>query len=406
MGPKEGNRLMKKTPKEELNRRISALQQRMESGEIDGALIVQNTDLFYFTGTVPQGYLFIPSSGEPLFFVRRNVDSIRNESDLNVIIPIGGLRELPGLLAEHGYPQIKRLGMELDVLPVNLYLRYLDVVKPGEIVDVWPSIQAVRSVKSEYEIGLIKEVAVLADFMVATCRNNLKEGLTDIELAAAIEAAARKRGHQGYVRMRTFNQEVYWGHLISGPDAADLTFTDSTTGGHGLYNAFPQSSGWRTIRRQEPVITDMGAVMYGYCVDQTRTLSLGPLPDKLDNAYKVSLNIQYELGKMIEPGVSVGDLFSKAQIAAESHHLGEHFLGYGTRRLGFCGHGVGLELDEYPVIARGGKALLASGMVIAVEPKFNFPGEGVVGVEDTFVVTEKGSQRLTNASYVVDVTQR
>jgi Xaa-Pro aminopeptidase len=109
---------------------------------------------------------------------------------------------------------------------------------------------------------------------------------------------------------------------------------------------------------------------------------------------------------MIQPGVSVGDLFSKAQSMAESFSLGEHFLGYGNRRLGFCGHGIGLELDEYPVIAKGGKALLASGMVIAIEPKFNFPGEGVVGVEDTFVVTDKGSQRLTNASYVVDVTQR
>ncbi len=397
---------MKKTPKEELSRRIRALQRSMESGDIDGALIVQNADLFYFTGTVPQGYLFVPPLGEPLFLVRKNADSIRNESDLDNIIPIGGLRELPGLLAQHGYSQIKRLGMELDVLPVGLYLRYLDIMKPAEIVDIWPSIQTVRAVKSEYEIGLMKEVASLSDFMVATCRNNLKEGLADIELAVAVEAAARTRGHQGYVRTRAFNQEVYWGHLISGPDAADLNFVESTTGGHGLSNAFPQGSGWRTIRRQEPVIFDLLAVIYGYGVDQTRTLSLGPLPNKLDDAYKVSLNIHYELGKMIQPGVSVGDLFSKAQSMAESFSLGEHFLGYGNRRLVFCGHGIGLELDEYPVIAKGGKALLASGMVIAIEPKFNFPGEGVVGVEDTFVVTDKGSQRLTNASYVVDVTQR
>jgi len=406
MGLKEGYRLTKKTPKEELSRRIGALQRSMESGDIDGALIVQNADLFYFTGTVPQGYLFVPPLGEPLFLVRKNADSIRNESDLDNIIPISGLRELPGLLAQHGYSQIKRLGMELDVLPVGLYLRYLDIMKPAEIVDIWPSIQAVRAVKSEYEIGLMKEVASLSDFMVATCRNNLKEGLTDIELASAVEAAARTRGHQGYVRTRAFNQEVYWGHLISGPDAADLNFVESTTGGHGLSNAFPQGSGWRTIRRQEPVIFDLLAVIHGYGVDQTRTLSLGPLPNKLDDAYKVSLNVHYELGKMIQPGVSVGDLFSKAQSMAESFSLGEHFLGYGNRRLGFCGHGIGLELDEYPVIAKGGKALLASGMVIAIEPKFNFPGEGVVGVEDTFVVTDKGSQRLTNASYVVDVTQR
>lgn len=396
---------MKKTPKEELYRRVTALQRRMETGEIDGALIVQNADLFYFTGTVPQAYLFIPPSGGPLFFVRRNADRIRNESELDIIIPIGGLRELPELLAAHGYSRIKRLGMELDVLPVNLYFRYLDIMKPAEIIDIWPSIQSVRAVKSDYELGLMKEVAGLSDFMVATCRNNLGEGITDLELAATIEAAARAQGHQGFVRTRAFNQEVYWGHLISGPDAADLNFVDSTTGGYGLSNAFPQGSGWRTIGRQEPVIFDFLASMYGYCVDQTRTLSLGPLPHKLDNAYKVALEIHYKLGKMIQSGVSVGELFSEAQRMAESHHLGEHFLGHGNRRLGFCGHGIGLELDEFPVIAKGGKVLLASGMVIALEPKFNFPGEGVVGIEDTFVVTDKGNQRLTNASYVVDVTQ-
>jgi Xaa-Pro aminopeptidase len=396
---------MKKTPRDELYGRIKALQRCMERGEIDGALIVQNADLFYFTGSVPQGYLFIPSSGEPILLVRRIAERIRSESELDNIIPIGGLRELPGMLANHVHPRLKRIGMELDVLPVNIYLRYLDVMKPAEIVDIWPFIQAVRAVKSDYEIALMKEVASLSDFMVTTCRNNLREGVADVELAATIEAAARTRGHQGFVRTRAFNQEVYWGHLMSGPDAAALNFVESTTGGYGLSNAFPHGAGWRTIRGKEPVVIDFLASMHGYGVDQTRTLSIGPLPDKLDNAYKVSLSIQNKLGRMIKPGLSVGELFSEAEDMAKSHNLGDYFLGYGDRRIAFCGHGIGLELDEFPVILRGGKTTLAPGMVIALEPKFNFPGEGVVGVEDTFVVTDKGNQRLTNASYVVDVTQ-
>ncbi|HET6461005.1 MAG TPA: Xaa-Pro peptidase family protein [Syntrophales bacterium] len=395
---------MKKTPKEELYSRISALQGRMKSGEIDGALIVQNADLFYFTGSVPQGYLFIPSAGEAILLVRRTAERIRSESELDNIVPIGGLRELPRMLAGHGHRRLKRIGMELDVLPVNIYLRYLNVMKPAEIVDIWPSIQAVRAVKSDYEIGLIKEVVALSDFMVATCRDNLREGITDVELAATIEAAARTRGHQGFVRTRGFNQEVYWGHLMSGPDAAALNFVESTTGGYGLSNAFPHGAGWRAIKRQEPVIFDLLASKYGYGVDQTRTLSIGTLPDKLDNAYKVSLSIHNKLSRMIKPGISVGELFSEAEGVAISHSLGDYFLGYGDRRIAFCGHGLGLELDEFPVILRAGRTTLAPGMVIALEPKFNFPGEGVVGVEDTFVVTDKGSQKLTNASYVVDIT--
>ena len=404
-GIKIKERKMTKTPKEELSRRIQALQSRMESANIDGALILQNTDLFYFTGTIQQAYLFIPPAGPPLFFVRKNINRVRNESELDFIIPAGGLRQLPGLLADHGYPQIKRLGMELDVLPANLYFRYRDTMKPAEIVDVWPSIQDVRAVKSAYEISLMKEVATLSDFMVNTGRRNLREGMTDVELSSIVEGAARARGHQGFVRTRSFNQEVYWGHLISGPDAADPAFVDGTTGGYGLSNAFPHGSGWRSIGQHEPVIFDLLAAKYGYYIDQTRTFCIGPLPDKLDRAYNAALDIHHRIEEMICPGVSVAQLFSKADQIAQSHDLGKHFMGHGNEQLPYCGHAIGLELDEFPAIAKQGKTILSPGMVLALEPKFHFPNEGVVGVEDTFVVMDKGSQKLTGASYIVDVTQ-
>jgi len=326
---------MEKTPKEELYRRVHALQTRMESANIDGALIVQNADLFYFTGTVQQAYLFIPSAGEPIFLVRKNIARVRDESYLNRIVTIEKLKHLPGLLAEQGYPQIKRIGMELDVLPVNLYFRYRDTIKPAEIVDIWPSIQAVRAVKASYEIGILKEVAALSDFMVDTGRKNLREGMTDVELSSIVEGAARARGHQGFVRTRAFNQEVYWGHLISGPDAADPAFVDGTTGGHGLSHAFPHGSGWRHIRQHEPVIFDLLAAKYGYFIDQTRTFSLGPLPKKLDRAYNVALDIQDRMAEMIRPGVSVAQLFSKAEQIAQSHGLGEHFMGHSNEQLSY-----------------------------------------------------------------------
>ncbi len=396
---------MKKTPKEELYRRVKALQGRMVAEGIDGALIVQNADLFYFTGTVQQAYLFVPPGGEPLFFVRKDGERIRNVSALNRIITVENPRDLPELLAANGYPRINRLGMELDILPVNIYLKYLDTIKPAEIIDIWPSIQAVRAVKSDYEIGLLKEAALLSDFMVAVGRENIREGITDIELVAKVEAAARARGHQGFVRMRAFNQEIYWGHLISGPDAAEPSFILSPTGGHGLSNAFPQGAGRHVIGRHEPVIFDLVAALHGYYVDQTRTLSLGSLPGKLADACKVALEIQNKMGEMIRPGILLEELFSVAQQTAESRRLGEHFMGYGNQRVAFCGHGIGLELDEFPVITKGEKTPLCPGMVIVLEPKFHFPGEGVVGVEDTFVVTDKGNEKITNASYEVEVIQ-
>jgi Xaa-Pro dipeptidase len=396
---------MPRTPKEELYRRIGALQSGMAKEEIDGALIVHNTNLFYFAGTIQPGYLFIFREGEPLFFVKKNRDRALLESGLNHIIPVSGTGDLPGLLADHGYTRINKLGMELDVLPVNHYFRYVDTIQPAEMADIWPSVQKIRVIKSEYEVNLIRDVALLSDFMVKAGRRNLREGITEIELAAVVEAEARARGHQGFVRMRSFNQETYWGHLISGPDAAYPAFIESPTGGYGLSNAFPQGAGWRSIREHEPVIFDLLACMYGYYVDQTRTLALGPLPDKLQSAYEVALEIERELEDMMQPGTSVEDLFLKARNIAGTRGLEEHFMGYGKSRVGFCGHGIGLELDEFPVIMKGEKAVLSPGMILVVEPKFHFPETGVVGVEDTFVVTNDGSQKLTNASYIVDVTK-
>jgi Xaa-Pro dipeptidase len=393
-----------KTPGEELYRRIGALQSVMASVDVDSALIVHNTNLFYFTGTVQQSYLFIPCEGAPIFFVRKNRDRALLESELKNIVPVSGMGELRKLLADNGYTRIRRLGMELDVLPVNNYFRYLDAIKPEKIIDIWPSVQRIRSVKSEYELNLMREVAVLSDFMVRMGRRRLREGITEIELAAAVEAAARTRGHQGFVRMRSFNQEIYWGHLLSGPDAAYPAFIDSPTGGYGLSHAFPQGAGWRAVKRNEPVIFDLLACMYGYYVDQTRTLAVGSLPDKLEKAHNVALEIEKALEDMIKPGTAVETLYEKARQIAGKRGLDEHFMGYGKTRAGFCGHGIGLELDEFPVITKGEKTIIQPGMVLVLEPKFHFSGRGVVGVEDTFVVTDRGSQKLTHTTYAVDVT--
>jgi len=376
----------------------------MQKEGIDGALIVHNPNLFYFTGTVHQAYLFIPREGDPLFFIRKNHERARLESALDYIIPVKGPSDLPKLMAGHGYAKLNTLGMELDVLPANHYFRYVDIFKPSDIVDVWPCIQEVRALKSAYERTLMQEVAVLSDFMVETGRKGLREGITEVGLASIVEAAARARGHEGFIRMRSFNQEGYWGHLLSGPDAAYFTFIESPTGGRGLSHAFPQGAGLRRIRRNEPVIIDLVSCKYGYLIDQTRTMSLGPLPGEMEDAYNVSLEIIGTLEEIIQPGIPVGLLFEKAQQIAGAHGLENRFMGYGNRRIAFCGHGIGIELDEFPVVMKGGKAILRSEMTIALEPKFHFPGAGVVGVEDTFVVTDHGSQKLTHAHYAVDVT--
>jgi len=387
------------TPKVELSRRTGALQERLVASGIDGALIVDNVNLFYFSGTVQQAFLFVPAEGETLLFVRKNPDRVKNESFLDQIIPVKGIRQLRERLSDFGYRRIARLGLELDVLPVNHYFRYLRELTPGEIVDVWPAVQTVRTVKSEYEIGLMRKAAVLADHIVEAARCFLREGISEIELVAEVEKAARSRGHQGLVRMRGFNREVYWGHLVSGPDAADPSFIDFATGGRGLTTAFPSGSGWRMIQQHDPVMVDLAAGLNGYIADESRTLCLGGLSERLDHAYRVAREIEGVLEAMIRPGIEAGAIFAEAERIATAHGLEGHFMGYGSQKAGFVGHGIGLELNELPVFMPANTMVLEKRMVCALEPKFTFPDEGVVGVEDVFVVTEEGSEKLTSASY-------
>jgi len=389
----------KKTPRSELLARLEKLQMNMAAADVDGALIVENIDLFYFSGAIQQACLFIPQEGSPLFFVRKNPERACIDSALETIIPVKSFQEIPQIMADRGIGRIRKLGMELDVLPVNHYLRWRQTLNPNEIVDIWPAIQKVRMIKSSYEIGIIRTAAKLADFMVATARANLRVGIQEVELAAIVEGEARKRGHQGLVRTRGFNQEVYWGHLLSGPEAASLTFVDSPTGGMGLSPASPQGSGFRKIGRLEPVIMDLVGAVDGYIVDQTRTFFIGFPPKVLFRAYEAAIEIENALAAAIRPGVLTGDIFRQAQQMAADFDLEEHFMGYGNQRAGFCGHGAGLELDEAPVISAADNTPLAAGMILALEPKFSFPDLGVVGVEDTFLVTETGVEKLTGADY-------
>lgn len=394
---------MRLTPRSELEQRCQRLQEEMKKADVEAALIIQNAGLFYLTGSIQPGYLFVPVEGQPLFFVRKNPERAKEESALEQIISIRNPREMAKLITEFGLRLPQTLAMELDVLPVNQYFRLQEVFKPSEIKDISPLLRHTRAFKSPYEIEIMRDAARLSDLVITTARVNLQEGITEIELAARIEAAARAAGHQGFVRMRAFNQESYWGHLISGPDAALSSFADSPTGGKGLTPAFPQSASTRRIQRQEPVVVDMCGAVDGYIVDQTRTLSLGPLPDPLHHAYTTSLVIQKEVEGMIKPGIKCQDLYNRALQIAKDAGLEEHFMGWGANRAAFCGHGVGIELDELPVITPGSSMELAPGMVFALEPKFTFPGLGVVGVEDTFVVTKHGNEKLTSSPYEYEV---
>ncbi|MGM0689024.1 MAG: M24 family metallopeptidase [Bacillota bacterium] len=389
------------TPKDELFKRIKKLQRMMQKDGIGGALVVQRTDLFYFSGTGQDAHLLVPAEGEPVLAVKKSVARAEQESSLDNIVPFEGWDKLYAMVNDL-IPAGSQIGLETDVLPANLYFRYENLLEKYKIIDISKRIRQIRAIKSEYEISLMLEAAKISESVFSQAREVIRLGLTEVELAGLLELHARTLGHQGAVRMRGFNQELYYGHIMAGENAAAISFFDGPTGGSGLNPSFPQGAGAAVIKQNEPILIDFVSVLGGYMVDQTRIFCLGEVPLHLQEAYKNAVLIRDALSKMGKPGIKGSALYKKAEEMAREAGLANHFMGY-TEKVSFIGHGVGLELDEMPVIAGSLDQTLEKGMVFALEPKFIFPGEGTVGIEDTFVVNSTHLRQLTGYSDHIQV---
>lgn len=383
------------TPGEELEHRIAGLQRRLSSQQIDAALIGQNVDLFYFTGSMQSGMLVVPAAGRPIYAVRRVFERATRESALDQIVPFERFAQLPGLVAQAAGRGARRIGLELDVLPVVVRDRIAAGFTDVEWADVSGAIRTVRGVKSAYELEKIRASAKLSALILETAMQSLREGITELDFSGRIEAAARRAGHQGRVPMRGWNQEVFFGQLSSGAAAALQSFPDIPLAGEGPSAASPIGAGRRRIVAGEPVILDYVAALDGYLCDQTRTLSIGTLPEKFSRAHDAAVAILTDVQSAIRPGATPEALYRRALDRAAALGFADAFMGHGPLRARYLGHGVGLDLDEWPVLAEGWRDPLEQGHVFCVEPKMVFPGEGAVGIEDQYAVTADGVERLT-----------
>ena len=390
---------MRLTPKNELDARYRKLQQYMAAEGLDAVIILQNADLFYFTGTIQSGNLYVPVEGEPIYMVRRDLRRAEKESGLKQIVPFASMREMPGILSRFGYREPQRVGMEFDVVPVAFFEKYRKVYPNARFSDATNLIRRVRMIKSPYEIDIMRDAARQVDSVYRKAREIIREGMTDVELAAELEYVARLGGHLGLIRMRTFNGEMMFGHTFSGADGAVPAYTDTPLGGVGPNPSFGQGAGCKPIGRGEPIIVDFAGSIDGYLVDQTRLFAVGDLPAWLRTGYEDMLAVQEMMKQLVRPGAAWGDIYDSCLELAVELGYQDHFMGCKGSQVSFIGHGIGVEIDEYPFLARGfSEMVMEAGMVFAFEPKLVFPGVGSVGIENTFYLSENGLERLTFSS--------
>ncbi len=381
----------------ELSRRSKVAADAASEAGLDGLLILQDCDIYYFTSTAQSGALFISGNGEGVFFAIRDFERARAESRFPNIVPLKSLKLLPDALMESGFNDLKTVGLEFDVLPVKNYLYLKKLFPKMEFADASPIIRKVRSVKSPEERKLMVKAGQMHTEMFKALPSLFTPGAREIDVSAEIEAFFRKSGHQGVIRMRGFNQKLFYGLALSGRSGAVPSTLDGPVSGPGLTPSFPQGASAKVIGANEAILVDMVSAFEGYIADGARMLYIESLPEKAVEAYDRSLEIEKRVVSLARSGAITGEIYEEANRVADESGFGENFMGLPGKNVPFVAHGIGLELDELPVIARGGKDALEVGNVIALEPKFVFEDIGAVGIENSYFIGPDGPEPLTKA---------
>ena len=376
----------------ESEQRVTRMQKELQAKGIDGALFIFPIDIYYFSGTRQTSTLWIPAQGKPILLVRKSFARAKSEGVIEDTRPFPSSKEFPALFAE----EIKKVGFTFDVAPVQQYNFYAKLLPGRELVDISSINRDLRSVKSDWELEQMRNSGARICPVFKEVPSFLKEGMREVDLAAEFEYRLRKAGSEGIVRLRAFNQELFLGLAVASTTAGNPGFFDGAVTGRGLSSAAPHGASVEKIGANAPVLLDYTGIFNGYHVDMTRMFAIGKLSAELERAFATSLAIQKYLVDNLKPGVICEDLFFKAAEMAEAAGLGQNFMGAPGENARFVGHGVGLELDELPVLAQGFKVPLRAGQTIAIEPKFVLPGLGVIGIENTFAVSSQGGEKITD----------
>jgi Xaa-Pro dipeptidase len=383
------------TPKEEIEARHATLRKKMAEGGMDAFLVAQKMDYFYLSGTAQDALLFVPLEGKPLLMVKRELERARIESPLEDVVPIRSFRELSSLVKKHMGREPSVLGVEMDILPARDYFRFQSLFSGSRLVDGSQIIRDIRKIKSPFEIDFMRKAGDIGKKVYDEAKKILKQGMSEIEFGGHLEAVAKANGHEGLLRVRSFNYEAYSWHVLSGPTGGIVSQSDSPMGGLGLSPAFPVGASLRRMKAHEPILVDFGICYHGYQADETRMFSIGKMGRKFIDAYKACREIHDAVLSETRPGSDCESIFTNTLKLAEKLGYKESYLGPQGHQTRFIAHGIGLELNELPFLAQGQSYPLEEGMTFAVEPKIVFPGQGSVGVENTVLVAAKGYEILT-----------
>ena len=372
----------------ELKLRRDKIRSLMTLQGIDAALITCNANLIYTYGCVVSGYLYLPLHSPALLFFKRP-NNIKGEHSF----PIRKPEQIVDILKEQGLPLPSKLMLEGDELPHTEYMRLASLFPDAEIVNGTPLIRQARSIKTAVETEMFRRAGIAHAKAYEQIPSVYRPGMTDIEFSIEIERLMRQQGCLGIFRIFGRSMEIFMGSVLAGDNAECPSPYDFALGGQGLDPSIPGGANKTPLQEGQSVMVDLGGNFNGYMHDMSRVFSVGILPEEAYAAHRVCLDVQEAIAGMARPGTVCEDLYQAAIEIVSKAGFADKFMG--TRQQAkFIGHGIGLEINEQPVIAPRVKQELEPGMVFALEPKIVLPGIGPVGIENSWVVTNDGIEKL------------
>lgn len=379
--------------KEELSKDLLIRQQRLQSAmqsmNIEGCILTTAVNVFYMTGMVYNGYYYLPIEGQPVHFVKRPED-VSFDNTIYIRKPEQITDELKNL--GNSIPQ--SVLIETDVISFGECSRLLNTFGLKEAANASTLMRKVRSVKTEFELEQVRLCARKHEAVYKMIPSVYKDGMTDIEFQIEIERLMRLHGSLGLFRSYGENMDIYMGSLLTGENAEAPSPFDFALGGAGTSPILPLGASGQKIKKGNTIMVDMAGNYTPWMTDMTRVFSVGKTLDLAYRAHQVSIEISNKVMDIAKPGVSCAELYNIAMEAVVKNNLEPYFMGT-KQQAKFVGHGVGLEINEPPVLTPRSKELLEPNIVFALEPKFVIPEVGAVGIENTYLVTLDGLEKLT-----------
>ena len=275
------------TPEQEITNRIVCLKQKMEDTNIQALFLTHKPDIFYFSGTAQDCYLYINLDHEPVLFVKRYFPRAKQESCLENIVQISSIKQIPEKIRELHLKLPKTCGLAFDVVPVRDFHFYQTLFSVTKFMDRTNIINGCKQIKSSYEIEQIKNTGRLSEKTFTYIQENIRPGISEMEFAGEFETFARKFGHSGILLNRHYRADGYPFHLLSGESGGFAGSLDSPCCGTGTSITHPYGAGAKKLQKNEPVLIDFGTVLNGYHMDETRMFVMGDMEKKAMDAQKL-----------------------------------------------------------------------------------------------------------------------